>query len=97
MAAKTKSKKIVTPLKDVEESLNEETVPGKFASPVTGDYVENVPSPEAAQADAQVKDDTDISKKIFEIIEHEYPRTHYGTGGWLQAILCELIRARLSK
>lgn len=71
--------------------------PEKFASPVTGDYVENVAAPVPAPVDAQVQDDTDISKKIFDIIENEYPRTHYGTGGWLQAILCELIRARLSK
>lgn len=71
--------------------------PEKFASPVTGDYVENVPSPVPAPVGSQVQDDTDISKKIFDIIEKEYPRTHFGTDGWLQAILCELIRARLSK
>lgn len=71
--------------------------PGKFASPVTGEYVESVPESVPAPVDAQVKDDTDISKKIHDVIEHEYPRTRVGTDGWLQAILCELIRARLSK
>ena len=71
--------------------------PGKFASPITGDYVDNVPTPEPATVEVQVKDDTDISKKIYDIIEHEYPRTRVGTDGYLQAILCELIRARLSK
>lgn len=46
---------------------------------------------------AQTEDDTDIGKKIQDVIEREYPRTRVGTDGWLQAILCELIRARLSK
>ena len=41
--------------------------------------------------------DSDIDKKIQDVIEREYPRTRIGTDGWLQAILCELIRARLSK
>ena len=41
--------------------------------------------------------DTDIGKKIQDVIEREYPRTRVGTDGYLQAILCELIRARLSK
>ena len=46
---------------------------------------------------AQTKGDTDIGKKIQDVIEREYPRTRVGTDGWLQAILCELIRARLGK
>lgn len=46
---------------------------------------------------AQTEGDTDIGKKIQDIIGREYPRTRVGTDGWLQAILCELIRARLSK
>lgn len=71
--------------------------PGKFASPVTGDYVESVPAPAPAPLDVKVEDDTDISKKIHDVIEHKYPRTRVGTDGWLHAILCELIRARLSK
>ena len=46
---------------------------------------------------SQTEGDTDIGKKIQDVIEREYPRTRIGTDGWLQAILCELIRARLSK
>ena len=69
----------------------------KFAPPLTGNYVENAPEPTNAPVVEKAEDDTDISKKIYDIIEHEYPRTRFGTGGWLQAILCELIRARLSK
>ena len=46
---------------------------------------------------AQTEGDTDIGKKIQDVIEREYPRTRVDTDGWLQAILCELIRARLSK
>lgn len=46
---------------------------------------------------AQTEGDTDIGKKIQDVIEREYPRTRVGTDGWLQAILCELIRARLGK
>lgn len=45
----------------------------------------------------QTEGDTDIGKKIQDVIEREYPRTRVGTDGYLQAILCELIRARLSK
>lgn len=46
---------------------------------------------------AQTEDDTDIGKKIQDVIEREYPRTRVGTDGYLHAILCELIRARLNK
>ena len=46
---------------------------------------------------AHTEVDTDIGKKIQDVIEREYPRTRVGTDGWLHAILCELIRARLSK
>ena len=69
----------------------------KFASKLTGNYVENAPEPTNAQVAEQAEGDTDISKKIQDVIEREYPRTRIGTDGWLQAILCELIRARLSK
>ena len=64
------------------------------------------PSPESAvqakeTADnpvpAQTEGDTDIGKKIQDVIEREYPRTRISTDGCLQAILCELIRARLNK
>ena len=69
----------------------------KFASQLTGNYVKNAPEPTNAQVAEQAEDDTDIGKKIQDVIEREYPRTRVGTDGWLQAILCELIRARLSK
>ena len=46
---------------------------------------------------AQTEGDTDIGKKIQDVIDREYPRTRIGTDGYLHAILCELIRARLSK
>ena len=69
----------------------------KSASLLTGNYVENAPEPTKAQVAAKTEDDTDISKKINDVIEREYPRTRVGSDGWLAAILCELIRARLSK
>ena len=71
--------------------------PVKFASPMTGEYVENAPVATTAPAVERTEDDTDIGKKIQDVIEREYPRTRIGTDGWLQAILCELIRARLGK
>lgn len=46
---------------------------------------------------AQTEVDTDIGKKIHDVIEREYPRTRVDTDGYLHGILCELIRARLSK
>ena len=69
----------------------------KFAPPLTGNYVKNAPEPTNAQVAEQAEDDTDIGKKIQDVIEREYHRTRVGTDGWLQAILCELIRARLRK
>lgn len=77
-----------------------------FASPLDMQGHDADPAPESAvqsketAADpvpAQTEVDTDIGKKIQDVIEREYPRTRVGTDGWLQAILCELIRARLSK
>lgn len=59
--------------------------------------VENAPVVTTAPAVERTEGDTDIGKKIQDVIEREYPRTRVGTDGWLQAILCELIRARLSK
>lgn len=64
------------------------------------------PAPESATqarvtavdpAPAQTEGDTDIGKKIQDVIEREYPRTRVGTDGYLDGILRELIRARLSK
>lgn len=64
-----------------------------FASPLDMQAKETADDPVPAQTEG----DTDIGKKIQDVIEREYPRTRIGTDGWLQAILCELIRARLSK
>lgn len=69
----------------------------KFVPPLTGNYVENTHEPTNDPVPVQTEGDTDIGKKIQDVIEREYPRTRIGTDGWLQAILCELIRARLSK
>ena len=64
-----------------------------------GHDADQAPAKETADdpVQAQTEGDTDIGKKIQDVIEREYPRTRIGTDGWLQAILCELIRARLSK
>ena len=79
MAAKTKSKKTVTPLKDVEEPLKE----------VNNDGVTDAPYDLTA--------DTDIQKRVQEEIDTLYPRTILGMEGILDAVLRELIRARLSR
>lgn len=83
MSAKTKTKKPAEPV--------------KLASQLTVEYAENEPVHNTTQVVEHAEDDTDIGKKIQDVIEREYPRTRVGTDGWLQAILCELIRARLSK
>ena len=96
--AKRTSKKIIH---EADDSGNM-----KFSSPLDMQEHDADQAPESATqaketaADpvpAQTEDDTDIGKKIQDVIEREYPRTRIGTDGWLQAILCELIRARLSK
>lgn len=78
----------------------------KISSPLDMQGHDADPAPESAvqakktvddPVPAQTEGDTDIGIKIQEVIEREYPRTRVGTDGWLQAILCELIRARLSK
>ena len=77
--------------------------PEEFASPLDMQEHAVDPAPESAMqavvypADTKAEADTDIGKKINDVIEREYPRTRIGTDGWLQAILCELIRVRLSK
>lgn len=108
MAAR-KTKKIVTPEKDVE-------VPVNFASPITGDFVSNPSELERAQqkyrhelegvpvldgcTDAPYQEqpaDTDIQKRVQDEIDNLYPRTRFGVEGLLDAILRELVRARLSR
>lgn len=108
MAAR-KTKKIVTPEKDVE-------VPVNFASPITGDFVRDPSELERAQekyrheleavpvfdgcTDApyeQQPADTDMQKRVQDEIDNLYPRTRLGMEGILDAVLRELIRARLSR
>lgn len=107
MAAR-KTKKIVTPEKDVE-------IPVNFASPITGDFVKDPSELERAQekyrhelegvpvfdgcTDAPYDStaDTDIQKRVQDEIDTLYPRTRLGMEGILDAVLRELIRARLSR
>ena len=107
MAAR-KTKKIVTPEKDVE-------IPVNFASPITGDFVMGPTELERAQekyrhefegvpvfdgcTDALYDHtaDTDIQKRVQDEIDTLYPRTRLGMEGILDAVLRELIRARLSR
>ena len=80
--------------------------PDVFVSPIEMQGHDGNQAPESAMQAKETADDpvptqtevdTDIGKKIQDVIEREYPRTRVGSDGWLQAILCELIRARLSK
>lgn len=107
MAAR-KTKKIVTPEKDVE-------VPVNFASPLTGDFVKDPSELERAQekyrhefegvpvldgctdAPYDKPADTDIQKRVQDEIDTLYPRTRLGMEGILDAVLRELVRARLSR
>lgn len=107
MAAR-KTKKIVTPEKDVE-------IPVNFASPITGDFVKDPSELERAQekyrhelegvpafdgctdAPYDRTADTDIQKRVQDEIDTLYPRTRLGMEGILDAVLRELIRARLSR
>lgn len=99
MAAR-KTKKIVTPKKDVEAPVTFVRDPSELegAQEKYRHEFEGVPVFDGCtDAPYDCTADTDISKKIHDVIEHEYPRTRVGTDGYLQAILCELVRARLSK
>lgn len=106
--ATRKTKKIVTPEKDVE-------IPVNFASPITGDFVKDPTELERAQekyrhelegvpvfdgctdAPYDCTADTDIQKRVQDEIDTLYPRTRLGMEGILDAVLRELIRARLSR
>ena len=87
MASKKRKQEVFASTLDMQEHDADQTPESAVQARVTAD--DPVP--------AQTEDDTDISKKIQDVIEREYPRTRIGSDGWLQAILCELIRARLSK
>ena len=105
MAAR-KTKKIVTPEKDVE-------VPVNFAYTNSGDFVKDLSELERAQEKCRHEfegvpafdgctdapydrtADTDIQKRVQDEIDTLYPRTRVGIEGILDAVLRELIRARL--
>lgn len=97
MAVKTKSKKTVTPLKDVEEPVKTTPLPSKFASPLTGEYVYPGDNDGVTDAPYDRTADTDIQKRVQDEIDTLYPRTRLGMEGILDAVLRELIRARLSR
>ena len=90
MAAKTKSKKTVTPLKDVEEPLKEVTVPGRFASPLTCEYV--YPGDNDGVTDAPY--DKPKETTVDDIIRVEYSYCINSLTGPQRALLSELIRIR---
>lgn len=91
MAAKTKSKKTATPLKDVEEPLKEVTVPGRFASPLTGDYVYPGDNNDGV-TDAPYDKPKETS--VNDIIRNEYSYCINSLTGPQRALLSELIRIR---
>ena len=89
--ATRKTKKIVAPEKDVE-------VPVNSASPITGEYVYWVDNNDGCtDAPYDRTADTDMQKRVQDEIDTLYPRTILGMEGILDAVLRELIRARLSR
>ena len=91
MAAKTKSKKTVTPLKDVEEPLKEVNVPGRLASPLTGEYVyQGVSNDGVTDAPYDKPKETTVD----DIILTEYSYCVNSLTGPQRALLSELIRIR---
>ena len=98
MAVKTKSKKTETPLKDIKELFKEAAVPGRLASPITCEYVySSYNNDGVTDAPYDRTADTDIQKRVQDEIDTLYPRTRVGLEGILDAVLRELIRARLSR
>lgn len=83
MAAKTKSKKTVTPLKDV-------TVPSRLASPLTGEYVYSGDNDGVTDAPYDKSKETTVD----DIIRNEYSYCINSLTGPQRAILSELIRIR---
>lgn len=91
MAAKTKSKKTVTPLKDVEEPLKEVAVPGRLASPLTGECVYPGDN-NGGVTDAPY--DKPKETTVDDIIRTEYSYCINSLTGPQRAILSELLRIR---
>lgn len=107
MAAR-KPKKIVTPEKDVEVPAKfASPITGDFVMDPSElereqekyrHELEGVPVIDGctdAPYDRQA--DTDIQKRVQDEIDTLYPRTRFGVEGLLDAILRELVRARLSR
>lgn len=90
MAAKTKTKKTVTPLKDEVEQVKETIVPGKFASPLTGEYV--YPGDNDGVTDAPYDAPKEVT--VDDIIRDEYGYCINSLTGPQRALLSELIRIR---
>lgn len=90
MASKTKSKKTVTPLRDVEEPLKTAPLPSKFASPLTGEYV--YPGDNDGVTDAPY--DKPKETTVDDIIRDEYSYCINSLTGPQRALLSELIRIR---
>lgn len=90
MAAKTKTKKTVTPLKDEVEPVKETTPPAKFASPLTGEYV--YPGDNDGVTDAPYEKPKEPT--VDDIIRDEYGYCLNSLTGPQRALLSELIRIR---
>jgi hypothetical protein len=84
---KQKTKKIVTPECDLQVPAGEIDV-----SPLLDMQAGCTGAPYQ-----ETEADTDIQKRIQDEIDFLYPRTRFGTEGLLDAVLRELIRARLCR
>lgn len=91
MAAKTKSKKTATPLKDIKELFKEAAVPGRFESPLTGEYVYSSYNNDGV-TDAPY--DKPKETTVDDIIRTEYSYCVNSLTGPQRALLSELIRIR---
>lgn len=91
MASKTKTKKTVTPLKNVEEPVKTTPPPSKFASPLTGEYVD--PGDNDGVTDAPYEKSKEPT--VDDIISGEYGYCINSLTGPQRALLSELIRVRL--
>lgn len=85
-----KTKKIVTPECDLQVPAGEIDVSPVLDMQMGFDGCTDAPYQETGA-------DTDIQKRIQDEIDFLYPRTRLGTEGILDAVLRELIRARLCR
>lgn len=99
---KQKTKKIVTPECDMQagdarwkvDSDSLMAMQASYADVMTGQPVFDGCTDSPYQ---ETEADTDIQKRIQDEIDFLYPRTRFGTEGLLDAVLRELIRARLCR